>query len=62
MSLPSNDPSIASCCSNMGEVYDNMGEYKKALLLHEKALEMREKVFGEDHPDLAISFSNIGKV
>ena len=38
------------------------GDLKNALVQHQKALEIRTRVFGSDHPDVALSFNNIGVV
>ena len=45
-----------------GEVYNRLGEYNQAKELHEKALTIRKKTFGEDHPDVATSYSNLASV
>ena len=34
----------------------------KALEFYEKALNIDKKNFGEDHPDIAIDYNNIGKL
>jgi tetratricopeptide (TPR) repeat protein len=39
-----------------------MGDYSEALSYHEKALEIYQKTLPENHPDLAISYGNIGLV
>jgi tetratricopeptide (TPR) repeat protein len=39
-----------------------MGEYLKALSYYEKALEIREKIFPSNHPDLASTYNNIGRL
>ena len=36
-----------------------LGEYNQAKELHEKALTIRKKIFGEDHADVAKSYSNL---
>ena len=36
--------------------------HEEALGQHEKALEIRTRVFGSEHPDVAISYKNIGIV
>ena len=43
-------------------VYDSQGKYERALEYYQKALEIFIKVFGQDHPDVATSFNNIGAV
>jgi tetratricopeptide (TPR) repeat protein len=41
-------------------LYDSQGNYTKALEYHEKSLEIGLKTLGEDHPDVATSYNNIG--
>jgi tetratricopeptide (TPR) repeat protein len=42
-----------------GLVYDSMGEHEEALDYHQKALLLREEVYGDHHPHIAVSLSNI---
>ncbi len=49
---------ISGLATNLGE----QGRYAEALQLHQQALELRRKLFGDSHPDVAISLSNIGFV
>ena len=37
-----------------------MGDYKKALEYHELSLKIMKKILGEEHPDIAKSYNNIG--
>ena len=39
-----------------------MGEYPKALSSHEKALAIRQQSLPSNHPDLAMSFGQIGNI
>ncbi|CAF4326781.1 unnamed protein product [Rotaria sordida] len=39
-----------------------MGEYSKALSSHERSLEIRKIALPPNHPDLALSYNNIGLV
>jgi tetratricopeptide (TPR) repeat protein len=39
-----------------------MGKYAKARLSYEKALEIQQKTLPPNHPDLSISYINIGSV
>ncbi|CAF4364459.1 unnamed protein product, partial [Rotaria sordida] len=39
-----------------------MGDYSKALEFYEKAHKMKEKALPPNHPDLAISYGDIGQV
>ena len=43
-------------------MYDILGEYNQAKELHEKVLIIREKIFGEDHADVATSYNNLASV
>ena len=36
------------------------GKYDEALVYYQKALTIRIKVLGEEHPDVATSYNNIG--
>ena len=42
-------------------VYDNKGEYEKALDYYNKSLKIYIQTLGENHPDVATSFNNMGK-
>jgi serine/threonine protein kinase len=48
--------------NTMGSVYESLGLYDPALTLLEKALEIRTKALGPDHPDVAITLSQLGTV
>ncbi|CAF1531665.1 unnamed protein product [Adineta steineri] len=39
-----------------------MDDYPKALSSHEEALEIRQQSLPPNHPDLAMSFGNVGNV
>ena len=39
-----------------------MGDNKKALEYHELSLNIRKKILGEEHPDTATSYNNIGSI
>ena len=51
---------VAKCYNNIGLIYDSQGDYACALDYYAKALEIQKKVFGEEHPAVAISYDNIG--
>ena len=38
----------------------HMGDYKKALEYNELSLKIKKKKLGEEHPDTASSYNNIG--
>ena len=46
--------------NQIGNAYANLGELKKTLDYHEKALAIRLQIYGDAHPDVATSYSNIG--
>ena len=46
----------------MGAVYNGTSEYSNALEYYDKSHKIREKSLSLNHPDLAISYSNIGQV
>ena len=48
--------------NTMGFVYESLGLYDPAQALLEKALETRIKALGPDHPDVAITLSDLGTV
>jgi len=41
-------------------VWKSLGEYQKAINYHEKALAIDLKVYGEQHPDVANRYNNLG--
>ena len=43
-------------------MYNSLGEYNQAKELHDKALMIYKKNFGEDHADVATSYSNLASV
>ncbi len=43
---------MATSFNNLGCVYDRKGEYEKAIEYYTKALNIRQKVLGNDHPDV----------
>jgi len=46
----------------LGSVYLQLGQYNEAKQYHEKVLIIRQKIFGEDHADVATSYNNLGSV
>ena len=42
--------------------YDYIGDYNSALLYYDKVMKIQKLVLGENHPDLATSYNNIGIV
>ena len=45
-----------------GQVYERIGKYSQAEGFHKKALKIRQKSFGEDHTDVALSYNNLATV
>ncbi len=48
--------------SNLATAIGNQGRFDEALALHRQALTLREKLLGKDHPDVALSLTNIGYI
>jgi tetratricopeptide (TPR) repeat protein len=40
-------------------LYESQGKYKEAELLYQQALALRQKLLGDDHPDVASSLNNL---
>ncbi len=64
-------PEVAQSYNNLGTAYDsiidnNSQQFKsnkdKSLIYHNNALKIRLKIYGENHPDVAYSYNNIGVV
>ena len=53
---------MADTYNNIGVVYEEKGDLENALLQHQRALEIRTRVFGSEHPDVAMSYGNMGYV
>lgn len=52
----------AECYENLGLYYWNTGNNELALEYQNRALDLRKKIFGENHPEVAASYNNIGLV
>jgi len=48
--------------NNLGSVLRDLGEMEKARECFERALKIDEKIFGPDHPRVAIRANNLGLV
>jgi len=46
--------------NNLGAAWSALGEKKKAIAYYEQALAIDRKVFGEEHPNVAIRLNNLG--
>jgi tetratricopeptide (TPR) repeat protein len=56
-----NPPAVAYILeSSLGRTYSGTSEYHKMLEHHLKSLELRRKVFGEDDPNTASGYNNVG--
>ena len=53
---------MAASCNVIGAVYEQKGDLENALLQHQRALEIRTRVFGSEHPYVAMSYGNMGYV
>jgi CHAT domain-containing protein/tetratricopeptide (TPR) repeat protein len=57
------DPTLlASTVSGLATNLGEQGRYGEALQLHTQALDLRQKLLGPQHPDVAISLSNVGYI
>ena len=52
----------AGIFNNTGMVFNIVGEYTKALESHNKAIQIFLKLYGNEHTEVGITYSNIGKV
>ena len=50
----------AQCLNNTAEIYFKKRDVEPARALHEQALKIRLDYFGENHPDVADSYNNLG--
>ena len=50
------------CLCSIGSVLDAQGKPEEALAIHQKSLDIKLNVFGPDHPDIAVTYNNIGVV
>ena len=57
-----NNKKQADFISDIAYLMYYVAEYKKAEELYKKALEIRERILGEEHPDTATSYNNLGVV
>src|SRR5262249_41239691 len=52
-------PAFAGLLNNLAELYRAQGRYADAEPLYKRSLAIREKAFGTDHPDVAVSLNNL---
>lgn len=52
----------AECYENFGLYYWNTGNNELALEYQNRALGIKKKIFGENHPEVAASYNNIGLI
>ena len=50
----------AMLVNNLGFLYDELGDRQKAIGYYEQAMAIDEKVYGKEHPDVAIDLNNLG--
>jgi len=50
----------ADVFGSFGNLYKNMSNFNKAEDFYLKCLKIRQNLFGENHPDVALSFNNLG--
>jgi tetratricopeptide (TPR) repeat protein len=59
--LPKIDQKLkANILDDLGSTFSSLGNYKEGLMYQKNALEIRQQLFGENHPNLAISLNNVG--
>ncbi|MBS1795627.1 MAG: SIR2 family protein, partial [Acidobacteria bacterium] len=51
---------LADLHNDLGSCYGALGDHRKALEYQEKALQLQIELFGEQHPDTASSYNNVG--
>ncbi|XP_078370488.1 uncharacterized protein LOC144654274 isoform X2 [Oculina patagonica] len=54
------EEALAQNCFDLGVIQHNRGNYPEALELKKRALDIRRKVFGEEHPETAVSYHSVG--
>ncbi len=55
------DPyALSNLYINMGVIFKEKGEKEKALLYYKKSLVLKRKLYGENHPEMAVIYANIG--
>jgi len=57
-----NQDILATCLNDLGFLYQSQGRYSEAEPLLLQALGLRKKIFGENHPDVALSLSNLASL
>ena len=60
--LDSTNPEIALSLNTLANVYESQGRYAVALDHYEQALSIDEAYYGNDHPAVASSLSDIGGI
>ncbi len=50
---------MASSLNNLGSAYNRKGDYNKAIEYYKKSLGIREKILGNEHPDVFYNFKFI---
>jgi CHAT domain-containing protein len=52
----------ARCLSNLGTVNFNSGKIRQAESNHQLSLQIRQKIYGENHPEVAAAYNDLGLV
>jgi tetratricopeptide (TPR) repeat protein len=53
---------FANLCNELDCVYSDLGNYSKAIQFSLKNVRIKEKVLGNDHPDLATAYNNLALI
>jgi len=57
-----NDPRLPAAINNLAVLHQRQGRINEAEPLHGRALKLREKILGQEHPDVAQSLNNLATV
>jgi len=62
LKLQKNPSDRGTLYNNIGFIYFENGDYDKALDYYNEALLIKEKIYGQDHPEIAALYNNFGLV
>jgi tetratricopeptide (TPR) repeat protein len=60
VSNPKEDESLSRFFFEFGWILHDVGEARKAIVYYEKALKIDREIYGENHPDVATRYNNLG--
>ena len=53
---------MANSFNNIAEISHEQGDLCGAISIHKRALKIRQRLYGDNHPDVADSLNNIGVI